>query len=263
MNTDASADAEPLLLIGARRRAALREALVACVQSWRREWSAAADPVRVLLAEEVEQAGVRGAQPICLSMRSVAHGKLASLSADHDALAGWLGVVAHTEHGSSGVHAIAREFQVEMLSALCTALARRARIDDSIVESTAHVERPERRGRTLAVTIHPGAARAKTTLLLAPRFIELLLPPRAAVQASAVSRRRHALAEETVQVEAVLGDAEVSLRDLTQLAVGDVIVMELPLRAGGRLTTQDGRTIASIALGRCGDRRAISINKRS
>jgi len=108
-----------------------------------------------------------------------------------------------------------------------------------------------------------GSSRAKTTLLLTSRLIESLVPPRSAERASsAVTRRRPAIAEERVSVEAVLGDAEVSLRDLAQLAIDDVIVLDRPLRAAGRLTMPDGTSVASIAIGRCGDRRAVSINKR-
>jgi flagellar motor switch/type III secretory pathway protein FliN len=255
---------EPLLLIGARRRAALREAFVACVNAWRKEWTTAADPVRVLLAEEVEHGGSRSGHAVCMSMKSATHGKLAWIQAEHDALPGWLGVAAHTEPNSLSSHAVAREFQVEMTRALCTTLARRARVDDATVECTSGTERPDRRCRSLAVTIQMGSSRAKTTLLLTPRLVELLVPPRSGERSSAtLGRRRPAIAEERVSVEAVLGDAEVSLRDLAQLAVDDVIVLDRPLRAGGRLTMPDGTNVASIALGRSGERRAISINKRS
>jgi hypothetical protein len=255
--------AEPLLLIGARRRAALHDTLVACVQAWRKDWSAAADPVRVLLAEEVEHTCVRSGPATCISMRSAAHGGLAWVHAEHDALAAWLGIAAHAEHSSPGSHVIAREFQAEMLRALCAVLARRAHIDDTIVDATPGAERSNRRARALATTIQIGASRAKTILLLSSRLVELLVPPRSVERASsAVTRRRPAVAEERVSVEAVLGDAEVSLRDLAQLVIDDVIVLDRPLRAAGRLTMPDGTGVASIAIGRCGDRRAVSINKR-
>lgn len=263
MSIAGTAAAEPLLLIGARRRAALHDTLVACVQAWRKDWSVATDPVRVLLAEEVDHSCARSTHVTCMSMRSAVHGKLVCVNAEHDALSGWLGIVAHAEHNSSGSHVVAREFQAEMLRGLCTALARRARIDDTVVETTPAAERPDRRARAVAVTIQIGASRAKTALQLTPRFVELLVPPRSTERApSVVTRRRPAIAEERVAVEAVLGDAEVALRDLAQLAVGDVIVLDRPLRAGGRLTMPDGTGVASIAIGRCGERRAVTITKR-
>jgi hypothetical protein len=264
MSVAASSASEPLLLIGARQRAALREALVACVQAWRKEWTTAADSARVLLAEEVEHGGARSGHAVCVSLVSATHGKLAWVQAEHDALPGWLGIAAHSEAGSSGSHAVAREFQVEMVHALCAALARRARIDDTTIECMPGTERPDRRGRSLAVTIQLSSSRAKTTLLLTPRFVEALVPPRRGERsAAALGRRRPAIGEERVSVEAVLGEAEVSLRDLAQLAVDDVIVLDRPLRAGGSLTMPDGTSVASIALGRCGERRAISISKRT
>ena len=259
-----SVAAEPLMLIGARRRAALHDTLVSCVQAWRKEWTAAADPVRVLLAEEVEATCGRNVHGTCIAMKSDNHGKLAWAHAEQDALSGWLGVGGHAEHGSPGSHAIAREFQAEMLSALATALARRARVDDAVIEPTTGSGRPDRKARSVAVTIQMGSSRAKTTLQLTPRFAELLVPLRTAERASsAVSRRRPAIAEERVTVEAVLGDAEVSLRDLSELAIDDVIVLDRPLKAGGRLTMPDGTNVATVAIGRRGDRRAISINKRN
>ena len=48
-------------------------------------------------------------------------------------------------------------------------------------------------------------------------------------------RRRQAIAPEKVKLEAVLGSANVSLRELVQLAVGDVIVLDQPLTRGGHL----------------------------
>lgn len=264
MSGVAPAAAQPLLLIGARRRAALHDTLVACAQSWRKEWSAATDPVRILLAEEVENTNSRGTQVTCLSMRSAAHGKLACVSAELDALPGLLGVAPHADRGACGAHNIAREFEGEMLRALCATLARRARIEDMTVESASSAERPDRRARTLPVTIHIGTSRPKVSLLLTAQFLELLVPPQSATRSSsAMTRRRHAVAQEAVRVEAVLGEAEVSLRDLAQLAFGDVIVLEQPLRAGGRLTMPDGASVATFALGRSNDRRAISISKRS
>jgi len=264
MSVGASSAVEPLLLIGARRRAALREAFVACVQAWRNEWATATDPMRVLFAEEVEHGGARNGHAVYVSMKSGTHGKLAWIQAEHDAVPGWLGIAAHAEPNSLASHAVAREFQLEMVRSLCTTLARQAHIDDSTSECTSATERPAWRGRSLAVTIQMGPARAKTTLLLSPRLVELLAPPRSGERSSpAPSRRRPAIAEERVLVEAVLGDAEVSLRDLAQLAVDDVIVLDRPLRAGGWLTMPDGTSVASIALGRCGERRAISVSKRT
>ena len=251
MSVAGSSAAEPLLLIGARRRAALHDTLVACVQAWRKDWSGAADPVRVLLAEEVEHTCVRSAHATCISMKSAAHGGLAWLHAEHDALTGWLGIAAPrstarpartSSHESSRPRCYVRSARPwHGARASTIRLSKRRRVP----------QRPDRRARALAVTIQMGSSRAKTTLLLTSRFVELLVPPRSAERASsAVARRRPAIAEERVSMEAVLGDAEVSLRDLAQLALGDVIVLDRTLRAGGRLTMPDGTASHPSPIGR-------------
>lgn len=55
MTAPRSAPAQPLLLLGARRRAALRDALASCVDQWRSHWSTTREPIRVLIQEELEQ----------------------------------------------------------------------------------------------------------------------------------------------------------------------------------------------------------------
>lgn len=258
-----SSTAQPLLLIGARRRAVLHHALIGCIDSWRLPWSATRDPVRLLSAQEAGHPSVRSSHSTGLTIASAKHGNLASVYADLEALPTLLGVTTHAELGASDPHGLAREFLVEVLSSLCAELAKHARVDDAVIEAARGTEPPNLRARFFPATVQVGSAKPRVALFLTARCVELLAPPQVANHMSpAVTRRRQAVASESVQVAAVLGEAEVSLRELMQLTTGDVIVLDQPLRAGGRLTMQDGTTVARVLLGRAGDRRAVSISKR-
>jgi flagellar motor switch protein FliM len=77
----------------------------------------------------------------------------------------------------------------------------------------------------------------------------------------ALEKRRNAIDEETVRVEAVLGEADVSVGDLAALGVDDVIVLRSGLSQPGYLSTGNGRRIANITVGRVGNKRAITVTK--
>jgi flagellar motor switch protein FliM len=195
---------------------------------------------------------------------SAQHGTLAYVSADEEVLPSFLGVHAQGDSSAIHSHRLTNGALLEVLRSLCAELARRVRIDDSSVEQSHATVSQHPRCRLLAVGLHVGAAKPRITLMLTSRMVELLAPAQAARgrDSSPITRRRRAVADESVRVEAMLGEAEVSLRELMQLAVGDVIVLDQPLTAAGRLALPDGRTLAPAVLGRSGDRRAVSVCKR-
>ncbi len=252
----------PLLLLGTKRRAALRDALASCIESWRSRWAAARDPLDITVPYEGEHAGLRPSFAIGLTFASPKHGDLGVLHSDADILPSLLGVVAPAEAGAT--HGIAREFLIEMMRSLCTELAKRAQVEDVIVEP-AQVSQPTKpRADHLPVAFRAGHGKERVVLWLSARAVELLAPPAIAKRASSpVTRRREAVAPERVRLEAVLGDADVSLRELVHLAVGDVIVLDQPLSRGGRLALPYGRVVAQVVLGRSGERRAVSIATQS
>jgi flagellar motor switch protein FliM len=95
-------------------------------------------------------------------------------------------------------------------------------------------------------------------------MVELLAPQAATRKATTpLSLRRHAVTPERVRIEAMLGDAEVSLHDFVHLSAGDVIVLDQSLSRGGRLVLSDGQLVAPVVLGRAGERRAVSIATQS
>lgn len=252
----------PLLLLGTRRRTALRDVLVSCIESWRSRWSAAREPLDITVPCEGENACPRTSFTIGLTVTSREHGELGILQTDCDILPSLLGVVAPAEAGAA--HGSARELLMEMLRSLCTELAKRAHIEDVVIEP-ARVSQPAKlRPDHLPVAFRAGHGKARIVLWLAARAVELLAPPATAKRASApLARRREAVAPERVRLVAMLGDADVALRELVQLAVGDVIVLDQPLSRGGHLALPFGRIVAQVVLGRSGEQRAVSIAAKS
>lgn len=253
----------PLLLLSAKRRAALRDTLAACIESWRSQWSTGREPFDIAVPYECEHAAPRASLAIGLGFSSRMHGELGVVHADADILPSLLAVGVAAE-SAGAAHGIAREFLLEMLRSLCRELAKRAHVADVLIEPTRGSASPKTRAGHLAVAFRAEHSKARIVVWLAARAVELLAPPPAAQRTTApLARRRLAVAPERVRLEAVLGSADVSLRDLVHLAVGDVIVLEQPLSRGGHLALPYGRVVAQVVLGRAGERRAVSIATQS
>jgi hypothetical protein len=262
MSKRAHCPSRPLLLLSARRRAALRDVLIACIDSWRARWSTVHDPLDLTIPYEAEHAGPRAAPTIALTFTSREHGDLGVLHSDADFVPALLGVNAVEAGGAA--HGVAREFLIEMMHSLCSELAKRAHVSDAVVEAARISHATNVRLHHLPVAFRTGHSKARVVLWLSAHAVELLAPPAAVKPAtSPVVRRRQAVAPERVKLEAVLGSADVCLRDLVQLAVGDVIVLDQPLTRGGHLAVPYGRIVAQVVLGRSGGRRAVSIATQS
>ena len=259
--------AQPLLLLGATRRAALRNVLSKCVESWRERWSTLCDSVHVTLAEDAEYPIERiGSGGLAAVATSESQGALIYLRAAPEALAAMIGLTTFgADAGSTDTsRGIAGELQLETLRSLCDCIAQRARIDDVKVENKATSTPSGKSGRPryVSASVTLGAARARINLSLSARLVELLAPPSSQPHtADGVLRRRQAITNESVRVEAVLGDVELSLNELARLSEGDVIVLDQPLATMGSLTMPDGKHIAKILLGSAGAQRAVSVTK--
>jgi hypothetical protein len=263
MTARALRPSRPLLLLSAKRRATLRDTLASCIESWRSQWSTAREPCDITVPYECQQASPRASFAIGLNFASRKHGELGMLHADADILPSLL-ATAMPAATAGAAHGIARAFLIEMLRSLCGELAKRAQVDDLIIEPARVSHPPTARSDHLMVALRPVHAKSRALLCLAARAVELLAPPATAQSASVpLAHRRLAVAHERVRLEAVLGNADVSLRDLIHLAVGDVIVVDQPLGRGGHLALPDGRVVTQVVLGRAGQQRAISIATQS
>jgi flagellar motor switch/type III secretory pathway protein FliN len=258
--------AEPWVLLGAKRRGALERTLTSCVESWRTRWSAQRDPVHVTVGHGADNLATRRAHPVGGMMLSVAarDSKLACLRADSDAVAALVGVSGSTSDAGSAhaTQTLAHEVQAEILRALCAAVVEAARISDATIEEVRGTDADgidRRRCASAAISI--GTGRAKFTLLLAARLVDALAARPMSGGSGMVGRRRAAIVDVPVRVEAMLGEVEVTLTDLVALTAGDVIVLEQSLASAGFLTTSDGTRIAAAHLGKVGAVRAVSVAK--
>jgi flagellar motor switch/type III secretory pathway protein FliN len=263
MMARAPCPSRPLLLLSAKRRAALRGTLASCIESWRSQWSTAREPCDITVPYECEQTSPRASFAIGLIFASRKHGELGMLHADADILPSLLATAMPAE--IAGVaHGIARAFLIEILRSLCGELAKRAQVDDLLIEPARVSHPPTARTDHLMVALRPAHGKARALLCLAARSVELLAPRETAQAASAqLTHRRLAVAPERVRLEAVLGNVDVPLRELIHLAVGDVIVLDQQLGRGGHLALPDGRVVAPVVVGRAGERRAVSIATQS
>lgn len=97
--------------------------------------------------------------------------------------------------------------------------------------------------------------------LLSPLILSHLSPPPSKQVIASLSRRKTAIADAQIRVQAVLGEAVISVGDLAALAVNDVVVLQDELSHPSNLITADGRKVANISLGRAGSKRAVLIGQ--
>jgi hypothetical protein len=102
----------------------------------------------------------------------------------------------------------------------------------------------------LTVSIGTDKARPAVVLVLMSALIDALLAGRPAVAGGEpMAGRRSASAEQPVVLSAVLGSATVSWRELTDLCIGDVIVLDQTLSAPCVLHVGGTAAVADAQLG--------------
>jgi flagellar motor switch/type III secretory pathway protein FliN len=112
-----------------------------------------------------------------------------------------------------------------------------------------------------AWTVHARAANARGfSVLLSASRVEMLAPARTAAPGGTLEPCRQAIGDNPVAVRGVIGDTSLSVTELAELAVDDVLVLDQALGEPVALVAPDsGRTIAAGSLGRAGPRRAIKV----
>jgi hypothetical protein len=268
MSAHAAGAAEPLLLLGQTRRDRLQRLLADAIAAWRERWSTASGPIVVELVEAADSKRrvLTAASAASLLARSAAAGTLLELQVPNEGIAGMLGLEVRgpvTEAG--GASQIATAVWWQALHELCTTVLQRCAFRDISVERTDRdnsIANIQRAGVQVA-SVRFGTSSA-LQLFLSPRCIEALLPSSVApTPPVSLVGRRAAIGAETISVEAHLGEAEVSLRELAQLRRGEVIVLDLPLDGRGYLAMPDGTRVADIVLGRRDGFRAVSVVAQS
>jgi len=256
-----SADtAIPIMMLGDTRRRVLADHVRAGVERWRRSW--AEDPnsrisVEISAGESFtgrwsSQSGfqAKSAQGMTLYLY-VAARCLPAIAGLRPLLSD--GVDRPVEPASLAGH-----LQDEALRQLARELLGTARAEMASFERIPLGIRHGALARHALASITLGEAEATFSVALDPHLLAALLPPQATCkQGERIESRRVAVVEQSVAVEAVLGQTDVSILDLTQLRVGDVIVMDELLSDSGSFQVEGGGRVGRISIGRIDGRRAV------
>lgn len=259
----------PFLLLGETRRQALAEYIRARVERWQSRWlPERRETARVeVLEHEARAHDLRLHDAACFR---VAGGEQAALlliapqkCAPH--VAGVLGAACDSAGGVIQQRSIAAELMLEGLQALIREF-RTPDVLEPVLErldtAAADLLREYAALRYVGVLVTHGDMRCPIVLLMSPQAVNAALGVRALpAPVEQLEPRRAAVGNETVCVEAVLGDGEVLVSELARLAVGDVIVLGQRLGEPAALAIRGGGRIAGAAPGRVGGMRAVQIKR--
>jgi hypothetical protein len=265
-------DTTPLLLMGERRRKALADQLAGRLDEWRRHWLPERSPAIRVAVEDVRARPTDiHAHEACCFRADVDGRSPLVLVVPRRSLAGLVGAPSHGADASSRCadpRSLAAALEREALLRLSRCVLGKdttAEIDlVRIQQGATDVLREYDAARYICVCVTLGDSRCVLDALIAPALAEQLLPTRPpAPDVERVERRRAAAASQLVEVDGLLGYAEVSLSDLAALCVGDVVVLQQSLSEAGSVAVRDGERVAGAAPGRVDGKRAIQIRGKA
>lgn len=255
---------EPIVLLGPSRRQRLTRLLKQAIEEWRHQWSGGNHG-----AVEVDVAEALCRRPTLSVGRALAFStdagedRLLVISAPLEAQHELLGLPAPRSVVDGGGET-ASAVVGEALRALCLRLARAKDGIGANVTELSSEKLPQTWGQYgLTVIVKSVGERVLLRARLFPELLVAMLPCPSSKAAEPLPSRRNAIGVETVGVQAWLGEAEVSLGELANLQVGDVILLEATLNGAGHLALSDGRQLAQIRLGSAAGQRAISVTGKS
>lgn len=264
-----SAAEVPYLLLGDSRRDAIAARVARSVEKWQRAWL----PDTALSVDthtedlRIRPTDIRAHEAACF--RSCVGKDLSLvLVVPRRSLAALVGVPSHGMDASSRFaddNSLAAALEREALARLATALLSEGpRVElERLTQSTVDVFRETADARFVCVAITLGDSRCTLDALLSPALVERLLPSRSrAPDGERVEKRRMAAAAQNVEVEGVLGFAEVSVSELAALSIGDVIVLDQKLGDACAVNVSGGGKMGGASLGRVDGKRAIQIKGR-
>jgi hypothetical protein len=250
----------PITLLGDTRRRMLVQHVRASVERWRRSW--AEDPssrisVEISCGETFtgrwsSQSGfqAKSAQATTLYLFVAARCL--------PAIAGLRPLTSDTADRQVDPASLAGRLEHEALGHLARELLGAARAPMVSFERIPLGIRQAALTHHAVASITLGEAEATFSVALDPGLVAALLPPQVGFkQDERVEPRRHAVAEQSVGLEAVLGQTDVSIRDLARLAVGEVIVMDELLSDSGSFQIEGGGRVGGLSIGRFDGRRAV------
>jgi hypothetical protein len=260
--------AVPYLLLSDTRRHALAQRIGTALGRWRQSWAGEQTPqCFVDIPEGGIQSSVGGWQDgVCFQAGPAQRPHMALLIPTR-CLPGIVGMPA--ERTGPWVRpvekdSLAAQLELEALRALTTEILGTSGFDPATLERTATSVADTLHElnalRYVAARIALGGAKSTFGMLLAPALVSALMPARKQFPLPEhIARRGAAVAAQSIAIDVVLGNAEVSLQELTSLAVGDVIVLSEKLGAPSQVVIKGGAPIAEAALGCLDGRRAIQV----
>jgi len=279
----ANAESAPYLVLGETRRRRLQARLGELLDGWYRNWAAdpAAASVHPELSIEVSQgeSALRG--DVWTFITSRGDETLLKTTVPIDVLrvlsgvgsAAGTGVFTHTMDASHA-DSFTAVLTERVATTLCTGITKTAlpaaqvsvrRIGAASTGGGVVALASARRNsmmQTLVVSIGTDKPRPFLELTLTPTIIDALLDNRPVIaNTESFTGRRKASLEQSVTINAVLGTAKVSWRDLQALCVGDVIVLEQSLSAPCTLRIGADIPVADAQLGRIGNSLAAQITR--
>ena len=248
-----------IILLGDSRRRRLAQALEQSLDDWRQRWG----------GNHQSSFEVEIAESLCRRPASIGNRHLA-FSAD-DATGHLLVAAVPVEMQSEllavgasritieGAGEIANAVFIEAMHALCLRLVRAGSVENVNVtglsgDGLGHAW--QQYGLTVTVK---NVDRVLLRMRLSPRLVLAMLPSQASKLTEALASRRTAISSEPVDVQAWLGEAEVTLGELAQLQVGEVILLDTSMTGTGQLALPDGRPLAPVRLGSAAGHRAVSV----
>jgi flagellar motor switch/type III secretory pathway protein FliN len=261
-------EALPYLVLGDSRRALLAQKLRGVITEWGRRWVGELQPT-VVVEPAVPKARAGSDAPshdCCVVDLGSQQRPRMHILCPATLLPALLGA-RHTLPDISSACArapIAAALQSELLESLGNYLARAAGEADLPVHVgrwSAHcLDQPPPRKRWIAVTVSFDGIRPALSLLLDSQLAARFAPGAPSVERrDGLAKRRAAIRAAAARVEVVLGDAEVEFAQLTDLAIGDVVVLNQALTSPAQLYSANGARIGAVQLGQVGAQLAVSM----
>ena len=262
-------NAQPLLFLGDARRSAITVRMASAARRWRQQWIPGADDRFDASCEDPQAEGfavpVAAVATSCWALE-VAGERTAVLLLPHTMFA-WCvleaGAQAPDLGGAFAADSIAEKLEQEVARTLLAETCVHDAREVARVERLATAELPEWSRATRAWTLNLKASSCARgcTLLVAASRLELLAPSRALPRAGdALGARRDAIGENVVALRAVVGATSMSVTELAELALDDVLVLDQHLSEPVTLVAPGtGAAVVAGSLGRAGARRAIKV----
>jgi hypothetical protein len=259
---------QPLLFLGDRRRTAVAARIASGARRWRQHWVPGADEAFDAECGAPQPEGF--ASPVASVATScwaldVAGERVATLLLPHGTFA-WCvleaGAAALDLGGAHSADSLSETLEREVARTFFAETCLRDAHEVATVTRLATAELAEwsRAHRAWTLSLAAAGCTRGCVLLVAAARLEVLAPARTPVRGDVLGIRRDAVGENVVSLRAVVGETSMSVTELAELALDDVLVLDQRLTDPvALLSPQSGAAVVAGSLGRSGARRAIKI----